>query len=43
VELRMGQTDRARTDLEAALSGSAKFPGAEDARTALASLQGRSS
>jgi tetratricopeptide (TPR) repeat protein len=43
VELRMGQTDRARTDLEAALSGSAKFQGADDARTVLASLKDRSS
>jgi tetratricopeptide (TPR) repeat protein len=42
-ELRMGQTDRARTDLETAVSGSAKFSGADDARTLLASLKGRSS
>ena len=41
-ELRLGQTDRARSDLETALSGSAKFFGADDARTALASLKSRS-
>ena len=38
-ELHAGQTDRARTDLEAAVSGSAKFPGAEEARVTLASLR----
>ena len=43
VELRMGQTDRARSDLETALSGAAKFQGADDARTVLASLKDRSS
>lgn len=41
-ELRLGQTDRARSDLETALSGSAKFFGADDARLALASLKSRS-
>jgi len=41
-ELRLGQTDRARSDLETALSGAAKFFGADDARTALASLKSRS-
>jgi tetratricopeptide (TPR) repeat protein len=41
-ELHSGQTDRARTDLETALSGSAKFIGADDARAALASLKDRS-
>ena len=39
VELRSGQTDRARSDLEAALAGSPQFFGAEDARAALASLK----
>lgn len=40
-ELRSGQTDRARTDLETALAGSARFSGEEDARAALATLMGR--
>jgi tetratricopeptide (TPR) repeat protein len=41
-ELRLGQRDRARTDLETALAGgSARFVGADDARSILASLQGR--
>jgi len=40
-ELRAGQTERARTDLEAAVDGSAKFVGADEARTALASLKAR--
>ncbi len=40
-ELRAGETDRARGDLEAALSGSAKFFGSDEARAALAKLQGR--
>lgn len=38
-ELRAGQRDRARTNLESALSGSAAFVGAEDARSVLASLK----
>lgn len=38
-ELRMGQTARARRDLEAALAGSASFVGADEARSALASLK----
>jgi Flp pilus assembly protein TadD len=40
-ELRAGQTERARTDLEAAVAGSAKYFGSDEARTALASLKGR--
>ena len=40
-ELLTGQKDRARTDLESALSGAAKFSGAEEARTVLASLKGQ--
>jgi hypothetical protein len=40
-ELRLGQTDRARNDLETALSGSAKFFGSDEARTTLASLKAR--
>jgi tetratricopeptide (TPR) repeat protein len=40
-ELRAGQTDRARTDLETALAGSPQFSGAVDARAALASLKNR--
>jgi hypothetical protein len=39
-ELHLGQTDRARADLEAALSGSGQFFGADEARTTLASLKG---
>jgi len=42
-ELNLGQIDRARTDLETALSGSAKFSGADDARTVLAALKNKSS
>jgi Flp pilus assembly protein TadD len=38
-ELRSGQTDRARTDLESALAGSSRFVGEEDARAALAALK----
>jgi Flp pilus assembly protein TadD len=38
-ELHAGQTERARSDLESALSGSAKFFGADEARTTLASLK----
>ncbi|HTY92807.1 MAG TPA: tetratricopeptide repeat protein [Steroidobacteraceae bacterium] len=38
-ELRAGQTDRARTDLEAALAGAVQFPGVDDARAALATLK----
>lgn len=38
-ELRSGQTDRARTDLQAALAGSGQFFGADDARVALATLK----
>jgi Tfp pilus assembly protein PilF len=40
--LEVGQRDRARTNLEAALSGSPSFIGSEEARSALASLKGRS-
>ena len=40
-ELLTGQKDRARTDLETALAGSAKFSGADEARTVLASLKGQ--
>jgi tetratricopeptide (TPR) repeat protein len=40
-ELHAGQTDRARTDLETALAGSAKFMGSEEARATLASLKDR--
>jgi Flp pilus assembly protein TadD len=39
-ELYLGQTDRARADLEAALAGSAKFYGSDEARVTLASLKG---
>jgi putative PEP-CTERM system TPR-repeat lipoprotein len=42
VQLQLGQRERARTNLEAALAGSATFTGSEEARSALASLQGRS-
>jgi tetratricopeptide (TPR) repeat protein len=38
-ELHAGETDRARADLETALSGSAKFFGADEARTTLASIK----
>jgi tetratricopeptide (TPR) repeat protein len=37
-ELKLGQLERARTDLERALSGSAAFSGADEARAALVSL-----
>jgi Tfp pilus assembly protein PilF len=40
-ELRAGQTERARADLEAAVDGSSKFVGADEARTTLASLKAR--
>lgn len=40
-ELQAGQTDRARKDLELALSGSVKAPWAADARTALAGISSR--
>jgi tetratricopeptide (TPR) repeat protein len=39
-ELRTGQRERARTDLEFALSGAASFAGAQEARQMLASLKG---
>jgi Flp pilus assembly protein TadD len=42
-ELRSGQADRARIDLETALAGAARFFGEEDARAALANLKGRAS
>jgi tetratricopeptide (TPR) repeat protein len=38
-ELRSGQSDRARRDLETSLAGTAKFTGADEARTTLVSLQ----
>jgi predicted Zn-dependent protease len=38
-QLRSGQKDRARANLETALSGAATFTGSEEARSALASLQ----
>jgi Flp pilus assembly protein TadD len=41
-ELQAGQTDRARKDLETALSGSEQFSGSDEARTALAALKSRS-
>jgi Flp pilus assembly protein TadD len=40
-EMRAGQTDRARADLEAAVEGSSKYLGADEARTVLASLKAR--
>ena len=40
-EMHAGQNDRARSDLETALSGAAKFTGSDEARAALASLKGR--
>jgi predicted Zn-dependent protease len=40
-ELRSGQIDRARTDLEAAVAGAGQFFGADDARAALATLKNR--
>jgi predicted Zn-dependent protease len=42
-ELRSGQPDRARTDLETALAGASRFVGEEDARAALAALKSRAS
>jgi tetratricopeptide (TPR) repeat protein len=38
-ELHAGETDRARADLETAVSGASKFYGADEARTTLASLK----
>jgi tetratricopeptide (TPR) repeat protein len=38
-ELHLGHTERARADLEAALAGSAKFYGSDEARSTLASLK----
>ena len=43
VELRLGQADRARSDLETALSGSANFLGSDEARATLSTLTRRSS
>lgn len=40
-ELHAGQTDRARADLETAVSGSARYIGVDEARTTLASLKGK--
>ena len=42
-ELQAGDADRARTDLEVALSGSANFPGSDEARATLIMLTRRSS
>jgi uncharacterized protein (TIGR02996 family) len=42
-ELQVGRRERARADLESALSGAASFSGSEEARQTLASLQGRAS
>ncbi len=42
-ELQLGEADRARTDLETALSGSANFLGSDEARAALTMLSRRSS
>jgi tetratricopeptide (TPR) repeat protein len=41
-ELQLGQRERARSNLEAALAGSGTFSGADEARTVLASLDSRS-
>ena len=41
-QLKAGQTDKARSNLETALAGSASFTGAEEARTQLAELKARS-
>jgi tetratricopeptide (TPR) repeat protein len=38
-ELSLGQTERARSDLEAAVSGGARFAGSDEARTTLANLR----
>jgi Flp pilus assembly protein TadD len=40
-ELHMGQTARARSDLEAALTGAANFVGSDEARATLAALKDR--
>lgn len=40
-ELRAGQTERARADLEAAVEGASRYFGSDEARTTLASLKGR--
>ena len=42
-ELHAGQADRAKTDLETALAGAAKFMGSDEARATLASLKDRAS
>ncbi len=42
-ELRAGRVDQARSDLEQAVAGTAKFPGVDDARNALAALKQRPS
>lgn len=41
-ELQLGDADRARSDLETALSGSANFPGSDEARATLTTLTRRS-
>jgi tetratricopeptide (TPR) repeat protein len=41
-ELRAGLTDRAREDLQTALSGTARFSGSDEARAQLAALKGHS-
>lgn len=38
-EMQAGRTERARADLQTAVEGSASFPGADEARTALATLK----
>ena len=40
-ELQAGRTERARTELQTAVSGTANFQGADEARVALASLKSR--
>jgi hypothetical protein len=40
-EARTGLTDRARNDLQSAVSGAASFSGSDDARAALAALKSR--
>jgi len=40
-QLQMGQTERARTNLESAVNGPGSFQGFDEARTALAGLKGR--
>lgn len=42
-ELQLGEADRARADLESALSGSARFLGSDEARATLSTLTRRSS